>query len=102
MFKANSLLCVDFVLTERFCQDPVQEYFGNQHKLGRRTDNPDIWQFGANTIFKCKYNMYTGPFDARVDIQEKRKTKEKHGGMFLMTQCPVEQQHAGFRNRIVL
>ena len=30
----------DFVLTERFCQDPVEEYFGNQRKLGRRSDNP--------------------------------------------------------------
>ena len=48
------LICqgVDFVLTERFCQDPVEEYFGNQRKLGRRNDNPDIRQFGynANTI----------------------------------------------------
>ena len=25
----------DFALTERFCQDPVEEYFGNQIKLGR-------------------------------------------------------------------
>eukprot|EP00112_Aurelia_sp_Birch-Aquarium-sp1_P002038 Seg1221.16 transcript_id=Seg1221.16/GoldUCD/mRNA.D3Y31 product="hypothetical protein" protein_id=Seg1221.16/GoldUCD/D3Y31 len=43
---------VEFVLTERFCQDPVEEYFGNQRKLGRRNDNPDIRQFGynANTI----------------------------------------------------
>ena len=43
---------MEFVLTERFCQDPVEEYFGNQRKLGRRSDNPDIHQFGynANTI----------------------------------------------------
>ena len=42
----------EFVLTERFCQDPVEEYFGNQRKLGRRSDNPDIRTFGynANTI----------------------------------------------------
>ena len=26
----------EFVLTVRFCQDPVEEYFGNQGKLGRR------------------------------------------------------------------
>ena len=43
---------MEFVLTERFCQDPMEEYFGNQRKLGRRSDNPDIHQFGynANTI----------------------------------------------------
>ena len=41
-----------FVLTERFCQDPIEEYFGHQRKLGRRNDNPDVRQFGynANTI----------------------------------------------------
>ena len=40
---------VEYVLTERFCQDPVEEYFGNQRKLGRRSDNPDMFTFGYNT-----------------------------------------------------
>ena len=39
----------EFVLTERFCQDPVEEYFGKQRQLGRRSDNPDIRQFGYNS-----------------------------------------------------
>ena len=39
----------EFVLTERFCQDPVEEYFGGQQKLGRRSDNPDIKTFGYNS-----------------------------------------------------
>ena len=39
---------MDFVLTERFCQDPAEEYFGKQRKLGRRNDNPDIHAFGYN------------------------------------------------------
>lgn len=41
-----------FVLTERFNQDVVEEYFGRQRSLGRRNDNPTIYQFGyqANTI----------------------------------------------------
>lgn len=37
-----------FVLTERFCQDSLEEYFGHQRKLGRRNDNPDIRAFGYN------------------------------------------------------
>ena len=43
---------MEYVLTERFCQDPVEEYFGNQRKLGRRNDNPDVYSFGYhdNTI----------------------------------------------------
>ena len=39
---------MDYVLTERFCQDPVEEFFGKQRQLGRRSDNPDINQFGYN------------------------------------------------------
>ena len=61
VISANSLIeCVKFllnegmeyVLTERFCQDPVEEYFGNQRKLGRRSDNPDFNQYlyNDNTI----------------------------------------------------
>ena len=37
-----------FVLTNCFNQDVVEEYFGWQHSLGRRSDNPNIWQFGFN------------------------------------------------------
>ena len=40
---------MEFVLTERFCQDPLEEYFGKQRQLGRRSDNPDIHQFGYNS-----------------------------------------------------
>ena len=39
---------VEFVLTERFCQDEIEEYFGNQRQLGRRSDNSDLQIFGYN------------------------------------------------------
>ena len=39
---------MEFTLTERFCQDPLEEYFGNQNKIGGRSENPDIFQFGYN------------------------------------------------------
>ena len=39
---------MEYVLTERFCQDTLEEYFGNQRKLGRRSNNPDIRLFGYN------------------------------------------------------
>ena len=38
-----------FVLTERFNQDVVEEYFGRHRSLGRRNDNPTMYQFGYNT-----------------------------------------------------
>ena len=39
---------VPYVLTERFCQDLLEEYFGKQRQMGRRADNPDMHQFGYN------------------------------------------------------
>lgn len=37
-----------FVLTEKFNQDIVEEYFGRQRAFGRRSDNMNIYQFGYN------------------------------------------------------
>ena len=82
---------MEFVLTERFCQDPVEEYFGNQRKLGRRSDNPDIHQFGynANTIRiqrsvsfqsgntrgrKDKRRQWEQVTDAKLPCRKRKKT----------------------------
>ena len=35
-----------FVLTERFCQDVLEGYFGRQRSIGRRNGNPITFQFG--------------------------------------------------------
>ena len=40
----------EFVLTERFCQDDVEEYFGYQRAQGRRSDNPTAAEFGYNDL----------------------------------------------------
>ena len=39
-------------MTERFFQDPVEEHFGHQRMLSRRTENPDLqeYMYNANTI----------------------------------------------------
>ncbi|XP_065645377.1 uncharacterized protein LOC136075866 [Hydra vulgaris] len=39
---------VKYVLTERFCQDPIENYFGRQRSLGLRKDNPSVNDFGYN------------------------------------------------------
>ena len=43
---------VSYVLTERFCQDPLENYFGKQRSSGARKDNPSLYEFGSddNTI----------------------------------------------------
>ena len=39
---------VSYVLTERFCQDPLENYFGKQCSSGARKDNPSLYDFGYN------------------------------------------------------
>ncbi len=39
-----------FVLSERFCQDPLEAFFGNQRAKGGRNDNPTVQQFIDNTV----------------------------------------------------
>jgi len=39
---------VSYVLTERFSQDPLENYFGHQRSMGSRKDNPTMRDFGYN------------------------------------------------------
>lgn len=39
-----------FILSERFCQDPLESFFGNQRARGGRNDNPSVLQFIDNTV----------------------------------------------------
>ena len=41
---------VKFLLSERFCQDPVEEFFGNQRAKGGRCDNPTAKDFCDTTV----------------------------------------------------
>ena len=78
---------MEFVLTERFCQDPVEEYFGNQRKFGRRCDNPDLRTFGYNdnTIriqknISCQSGNTRGRYDKRkswIEITHDKLPKRK-------------------------
>ena len=40
---------MEFVLTERFNQDPVEVFFGQQRSRGGRSDNPSVTQYLHNT-----------------------------------------------------
>ncbi|XP_065649371.1 uncharacterized protein LOC136078177 [Hydra vulgaris] len=40
---------MSYVLTNRFCQDPLEKYFSAQRQIGRHSDNPDAKQFGYNS-----------------------------------------------------
>ena len=44
---------MSYVLTNRFCQDPINEHFSAQRKIGCHLDNPDAKQFGYNANAIC-------------------------------------------------
>eukprot|EP00795_Rhopilema_esculentum_P006763 gene6763-12329_t len=39
---------MEYVLTEKFCRDPVEGYFDGKRKMGRWSDNADMYQVGYN------------------------------------------------------
>ena len=39
---------VKFILSERFCQDDLENYFGRQRAIGSRKDNPSVKEVGYN------------------------------------------------------
>ena len=71
-----------FVLTERFCQDVLEEYFGHQRGIGRRNDNPTVFNLAIMIIlFVSK-----GQLLILQEIQELHiKIKEQTHGMMLTT-----------------
>ena len=40
---------VEYVLTEKLNQDPVEQYFGKQRMKGGASDNPTVNEFAYNT-----------------------------------------------------
>ena len=47
---------LEYVLSEKFCQDDLENYFGRQRAIQRRRDNPDVRATLRNdNIIKCQY-----------------------------------------------
>ena len=46
-FLLQNNIC-NYVLTERFCQDPLENYFGRQRSIGSRKDNLTVRDVGYN------------------------------------------------------
>ena len=65
---------VEFVLTERFCQDEIEEYFGSQRQLGRRSDNPDLQMFGYNdNTIRIRKNVSCSSGNTRGRYDKRKK-----------------------------
>lgn len=82
---------MEFVLSERFCQDPLEEYFGVQRQQGRRCDNQDWHTFGLvyndNSIrlqrtISCNTGNTRGGYDHKrswENITDEKFPKKQRG-----------------------
>ena len=66
-----------FIYSERFCQDNLEEFFGQQRSRGKRNDNPTADQFLQNaTAISIGKSMTSGGCSnirkrkAQLDINE--------------------------------
>ena len=41
---------VQYLLSGKFCQDPLESYFGKQRYKGGRSDNPSVKEFFDNSV----------------------------------------------------
>ncbi len=48
---------MEYVLSERFCEDLLEEYFGRQRERGRFSDNPTVQAFGYNLTLAVQRNI---------------------------------------------
>ena len=47
-----------YVLSEKFCQDDIENYFGKQRATGRRKDNPNVRDTGYNdNMIKSQFSV---------------------------------------------
>ena len=47
-----------YVLSKKFCQDDIENYFGRQKAIGRRKDNPNVKDTGyADNTIKSQFSV---------------------------------------------
>ena len=83
---------VPYILSERFCQDDVENYFGRQRAIGRRQDNPTLRDTGYNdNTIKTQYSVrpIAGSVRANLnrfnDINETPLPKRKLQRIYIRT-----------------
>ena len=81
-----------FVLTERFNQDVVEEYFGRHRSLGRRNDNPNAYEFGYNcNTLRIQRSVAPVTGNTRGAHKQKRKVSWS-----TVSNEPIKKRHRKF------
>ena len=61
-----------FFLSERICQDPLENYFGQQHSRGGRCDNPSIQESLRSAVaIRAQHSL-------KLDLVQGNCRRKKH------------------------
>jgi len=67
---------VKYLLSERFCQDPLEEFFSQQRVQGRRNDNPIASKFKKTTVsIRIQSSTATNPLHGNCRGQKEQGKK---------------------------
>ena len=86
---------VPYIFSERFCHDDLENYFGKQRAIGRKSDNPTVHDFGYND------NTVKNQFSVRgnLTLKEMCKVLQKNLMKYVMNFCRNEENE---RSLVVL
>lgn len=79
---------VEYVLGNRFCQDPVEKHFGRHRSLGRRCDNPSLWAFGYGENKLRMSRTLSLAIQPKGNVTQKRKAHED----FVVYRSPMKKR----------
>ena len=79
---------VQYVLSEKFCQDPVESFFGKQRSQGGRNENPNVKQFMDNTVsLRVQGSMALEPVRGNC-----RKRRTGHSDVNIVDDTPLPKR----------
>ena len=76
---AKELLCIDgvqFLFSEKFSQDPLEEHFGRHRRSGGCSDNPTLLEFGNQEL---ALNVMRSDLMQEIRGNTRGKDKDKDG-----------------------
>ena len=67
---------VKYLLSERFCQDSLEEFFSQQRAQGRRNDNPTVSEFKKTTVsIRIQASTATDPLYGNCRGRKRKRNK---------------------------
>ena len=82
---------IDFALSNKFCQDPLEARFGRYRGLGQRSENPNLYTFGYQE------NKIRLQRSLAMTLQPKGNTerRKRANDSVQISNCPLKKEAIG-------